>query len=97
MDNGKEHFLNINKEHSMKHAYCSTVHKSQGSEVDAACLVLPHDDLPLVTRELLYTAITRARTSVVIAGSRAVLAAGGKRNALRYSGLPGRMRARLKP
>ncbi|MDB4952950.1 MAG: Exodeoxyribonuclease [Myxococcales bacterium] len=78
-------------------AWALTVHKSQGSEVDAACLVLPHEDLPLVTRELLYTAITRARTSVVVAGSRAVLAAGGKRNALRHSGLTDRMRATLLP
>ena len=78
-------------------AWALTVHKSQGSEMDAACLVLPHDDLPLVTRELLYTAITRARTSVVIAGSRTVLAVGGKRNALRHSGLTARMRATLEP
>jgi exodeoxyribonuclease V alpha subunit len=78
-------------------AWALTVHKSQGSEVDAACVVLPHDDLPLVTRELLYTAITRARHGVVIVGSRAVLAAAGKRNALRHSGLATRIRAAAAP
>jgi len=69
------------------------VHKSQGSEYDAVALVLPADDLPLLTRELLYTAITRARTGVAIAGARAVLVAGAKRGALRHSGLAARMRS----
>jgi exodeoxyribonuclease V alpha subunit len=76
-------------------AWAITVHKSQGSEVDAACVILPHEDLPLVTRELLYTAITRARTSVTIAGTKPVLAAAGKRDALRHSGLARRIQATL--
>lgn len=54
-------------------AYASTVHKSQGSEMDQVILWLPLSPHPLCTRELVYTAITRARRSVVIAGPRAVL------------------------
>jgi exodeoxyribonuclease V alpha subunit len=77
-------------------AWALTVHKSQGSELDAVALVLPHDDLPLVTRELIYTAITRARSSVVIAGSRNLLVAACKRRALRYSGLANRLRATVR-
>jgi exodeoxyribonuclease V alpha subunit len=50
-------------------AYALTVHKSQGSEFDAAYLVLPRDPSPVVTRELIYTGITRARRSVTIQGN----------------------------
>jgi exodeoxyribonuclease V alpha subunit len=72
-------------------SWAMTVHKAQGSELDAVALILPDDDLPLLTRELLYTAVTRARSGVVIAGRRAVLVAGGKRHAQRHSGLTRRL------
>lgn len=49
--------------------FAMTVHKSQGSEFDHVILVLPRRDSPVVTRELLYTGITRARNLVEIAAS----------------------------
>jgi exodeoxyribonuclease V alpha subunit len=42
-------------------AYAITVHKSQGSEYDQVILLLPHQPTPLLSRELLYTAVSRAR------------------------------------
>ena len=45
-------------------AYASTVHKAQGSELDHAALLLPDADLPLLSRELVYTAVTRVRRSI---------------------------------
>jgi exodeoxyribonuclease V alpha subunit len=75
-------------------AWALTVHKSQGSELEALALILPEDEhLPLLTRELLYTGITRARTSAVLCGTRAAIIAAGKRGALRHSGLATRLRA----
>jgi exodeoxyribonuclease V alpha subunit len=50
-------------------AYAITVHKSQGSEYDRVVLVLPGKDSPLATREILYTAVTRAKRAVTILGS----------------------------
>jgi exodeoxyribonuclease V alpha subunit len=68
-------------------AYALTVHKAQGSEHDQVLLLLPEQPLPLLTRELLYTALTRARHAVVICGSADVLAAGAATSLTRSSGL----------
>ncbi|MGV7092099.1 exodeoxyribonuclease V subunit alpha [Siccibacter turicensis] len=54
-------------------AWVMTVHKSQGSEFDHAALVLPTQFTPVVTRELVYTAITRARSRLSLYASERVL------------------------
>ncbi|MDO5576516.1 MAG: exodeoxyribonuclease V subunit alpha [Fibrobacter sp.] len=68
-------------------AYSLTVHKSQGSEFDNVLLILGNTQNPLLTRELLYTAITRARKSVEIWSSEQVLLQAIKNRINRNSGL----------
>ena len=74
-------------------AWAMTVHKSQGSELDHVALILPDDDSPLATRELIYTALTRARHSVAVVGPEAHLVAAIGRTATRSTGLPARLRS----
>ena len=64
-----------------------TVHKAQGSEFDHVAVVLPEADMPLLTRELLYTAMTRARRSVLVVGEPDLLARAVSRTVERYSGV----------
>ncbi|AMO47368.1 Exonuclease V alpha-subunit [Enterobacter sp. FY-07] len=54
-------------------AWAMTVHKSQGSEFDHAALILPQQIIPVVTRELVYTAITRARKRLSLYADERVL------------------------
>ena len=67
--------------------YAMTIHKSQGSEFDRVMVVLPDQDTPLLTRELIYTAVTRARRSVVIHAEPELLRAAVSRRIQRSSGL----------
>ncbi|MEE2672306.1 MAG: exodeoxyribonuclease V subunit alpha [Myxococcota bacterium] len=67
--------------------FAMTVHKSQGSEFDEVALVLPNEPIPLLTRELVYTAVTRARHAVVIHARPEVLSAAIARRTARVSGL----------
>jgi len=64
-----------------------TVHKSQGSEFDRVLLILPDRDSPVLTRELIYTAITRAREHVEVWGTEGVFRAAVDRRTERTSGL----------
>ena len=74
-------------------AYAVTVHKSQGSEYPAVILPLLSGPASLFNRNLLYTAVTRARDCVVILGSRQAVAAmtANVRENLRYTGLKERI------
>jgi exodeoxyribonuclease V alpha subunit len=67
--------------------FATTVHKSQGSEFDAVSIVLPERASALVGRELLYTAVTRAREQVHLFGSADVIRAAVGRTVQRPSGL----------
>ncbi len=76
-------------------AYCMSVHKSQGSEFDAVVLPLLSGPPMLMTRNLLYTAVTRARRLVVIVGREGCVRAMVDNNHItrRYSALDIRLRA----
>lgn len=72
-------------------AYAMTVHKSQGSEFEHTLLALPADFSPIVTRELLYTAITRAKQQLTLFSRDKILLTAIRTPTLRRSGLMERM------
>ena len=72
-------------------AFAMTVHKSQGSEFDDILLLLPDQPLPVLTRELLYTGLTRARKGVEWWYSPASLTAAVQTPTLRHGGLRTRL------
>ena len=67
--------------------FAMTVHNSQGSEFDSVALLLPPDDHPLLTRELVYTAITRARRRLYLYCRGELLVTASKRVTERAGGL----------
>ncbi|MGY3945228.1 exodeoxyribonuclease V subunit alpha [Aeromonas tecta] len=71
--------------------YAMTIHKSQGSEFAHTVLVLPDSPSPLLTRELVYTGITRAKARLALYGDRALLAQAVRKKTERYSGLAERL------
>lgn len=71
--------------------FAMTVHKSQGSEFDRALLILPDRPSPVLTRELLYTGLTRARKGVEIWGRTEILRYAVERKVERTSGLRERL------
>jgi len=74
-------------------AYAMTIHKSQGSEFDSVHLLLPEGRSRVLTRELLYTAVTRARRALTAVGPRAAWQAGVEHRSHRFSGIAGRLPA----
>jgi exodeoxyribonuclease V alpha subunit len=64
-----------------------TVHRSQGTEADRVILILPAEPSPVLTRELIYTAITRARSRVEVWGTRGAFEFGVVQKLARSSGL----------
>ncbi len=68
-------------------AYFLTVHKSQGSEFNNVNLLLPAKETSLLSKELLYTAITRARTAFHLHGNQELFIKGSQNSTERFSGL----------
>jgi exodeoxyribonuclease V alpha subunit len=73
--------------------HAMTIHKSQGSQADEVTVLLPLEDSRLLTRELFYTAVTRAKEKIRVIGTEASVRAAVQRRAVRASGLARRLRA----
>ena len=73
--------------HNFSTAFALTVHKSQGSEFEEVFIVLPSSSSKVLSRELIYTAITRARTDITILGSQSILKQSISKKIQRSSGL----------
>ncbi len=72
--------------------HAMTIHKSQGSQFDTAAVLLPPVGSRLLTRELLYTAVTRAREQLILVGTEESVRAAVLRPVARASGLGPRLR-----
>jgi exodeoxyribonuclease V alpha subunit len=68
-----------------------TIHKSQGSEYPGVVISLPSAGSPILTRELLYTAVTRARSTVTVVATEESIRAAVARPVARASGLRDRL------
>ncbi|HQQ64218.1 MAG TPA: exodeoxyribonuclease V subunit alpha [Pseudomonadales bacterium] len=90
--NGQVRTISLAQMPAHETSYAVTIHKSQGSEYDHVLIVLPADvnavrDNPVLTRELVYTAVTRARSTIDLWGGEGVLEAVAKKTTQRMSGL----------
>ncbi|MDP7703942.1 exodeoxyribonuclease V subunit alpha [Mycobacterium sp. TY815] len=72
--------------------HAMTIHKSQGSQIDEVTVLMPPEDSRLLTRELFYTAVTRAKRKVRVIGPEDAVRAAILRRAVRASGLARRLR-----
>lgn len=68
-DDGKDVWYAFSELDQLEHAYAITIHKAQGSEFDVVILVVPQSSNMLLTRNLLYTGITRAKKLLIVIGN----------------------------
>ena len=69
-DDGKVTWYAFSELDQLEHAYSITIHKAQGSEFDVVILVVPPSSNMLLTRNLLYTGITRAKKLLIVIGNK---------------------------
>lgn len=86
-ENGEHLSLSLSRVPEYEPAYVMTVHKSQGSEFEQTYFILPLTVSPVVTKELIYTAITRAKKMFTLFGQEKIWQQGVRGNVQRYSGL----------
>ena len=93
---GETHAVSLARLPEYAPAYAFTVHKAQGSQAPAVTLILPEKVSAILSRERVYTGVTRAGRSLEIWGSQEVLAAAIHRSARRPTGRAERLRDALK-
>lgn len=91
VDNQGFRWLSLGRLPAIETVYAMTIHKTQGSEFEHVALVLPSDDSPVLSRELLYTGITRAKEQLSVFCSEPVWQQTVKRKVQRFSGLSKRV------
>ncbi|HCX87825.1 MAG TPA: exodeoxyribonuclease V subunit alpha [Gammaproteobacteria bacterium] len=94
---GEVHAVSLSRLPEYQPAYAFTVHKAQGSQAPAVTLILPEKVSAILSRELVYTGVTRAGRSLEIWGSQEVLAAAIARSARRPTGLADRLQRGTDP
>ena len=72
-DDEKVCWYEFNELEQIEHSYCITIHKAQGSEFDVVIMIIPQTAPMLLTKNLLYTGITRAKKLLIIIGSEKVV------------------------
>jgi len=90
--NGQVRGISVQYIQHAETVFAMTIHKSQGSEYNRVLIRMPnHPDIPILTRELLYTAVTRAKQQAIILSSEVVLKATAAGSVQRASGITNRM------
>jgi exodeoxyribonuclease V alpha subunit len=91
---GRFIYYDFSEAEELMHAYCISTHRSQGSEYPVVVMPLMTQHYMMLQRNLLYTAITRAKKIVVLVGNRQAVHMAVKNNkvAERYSGLLARLK-----
>jgi exodeoxyribonuclease V alpha subunit len=90
--NGEVRGISVQYIQHAETVFAMTIHKSQGSEYNRVFIRMPnHPDIPILTRELLYTAVTRAKQQAIILSSELVLKATAAGSVQRASGITHRM------
>ncbi|MGE4267122.1 MAG: exodeoxyribonuclease V subunit alpha [Deferribacterales bacterium] len=90
---GRERPAGVMRMPSWVNVYAMTVHKSQGSEFDHVILVLPESESPIATRELFYTAVTRAKEKLTVISTETAIRSYLNRQTERFSGLEDYLRS----
>ncbi|WP_250658047.1 exodeoxyribonuclease V subunit alpha [Alkalimarinus coralli] len=80
-------WLSLSRLPSFELVYAMTIHKTQGSEFDHVAIAMPHQHLPILSRELIYTGLTRAKSALEINCQKSVWGKTVKRRVSRNSGL----------